>query len=265
MSIFSDAKSVIYFGGAQVYIQSYRKSNGAAKFVKHLFPYSNQPYMEFVGYDAKTYEIEGFFQIDGLWSLLIPVYETIFSSQTPRTLTLPDVGMVQVVCENYSFSQTADANGIVRCNLTFVYAPVSNSSFSLISLIENPMSALTTLSTNGISSITSNFESSLSGMTLSNITGPIGDCLNSLGDTAQNLISTAGKVTGIDSLLSGMSLGRYAQDPMNPEITSGIDTSQSNADIISDVQASSSSFYSDTSSSVSNSISSANGSIGTLV
>lgn len=259
------ADSKIYYSGIEIYVTNYRKGNIAPVYVTHLFPFSGKWLIEKTGNNPTSYDIEGFFRIDGDYALLKPVYETILAQDTPQTLTLPDVGMVQAVCKVVDMVESADKNGIVNCTLQFLYAPISGSSFNLISIIENPSSVLTTLETNGISSITSGFSSSLSGMSLADIETPITGCLTSIGTTATNLVSTAGQVTGIDGLLSGSTLGIYSQAPMNSNIIDGIDTSMSNNDIVSAVSSAASSYYSDTISSINTNISSATTAISTLI
>lgn len=258
------SKSKIYYGGIEIYINSYEKGDITPIFVKHNFPFSKKPYVEQTGMNIPTYRISGFFQNNGDYALLKPVYETILKSTSPQSLVLPDVGIVQAVCERATLSETADKNGIVQCSLEFTYAPLSASAFSLISVIEDPSSVLTSLQTEGISTITSGFSSALSGLSLSDISGPITDCLGTLQSAATNMISDAGQVTGIDGLLNGTSLGRYAQDAMNGNIVSDI-TGGSNQDIISNVASSASNFYSDVSSSIKSSVSSAMSDITSLI
>lgn len=260
------SNSVIYFGGVQIYVESYKKESISAIYVEHLFPYSNKPYIEKTGNNAMSYSIKGFFEIDRSWEYLEPVYQTIFAEGQSQTLTLPGIdGMVQAVCRSCTFSKEANKNGVVQLDLQFTYAPLSKSSFSLLAIAEDPSAALSTLETNGISTITSTFGSSVSSLSISDITGPIDSCLTSISSSASNLISGAAQVTGIDDLLSGMSLGRFSQATMDTSITSGVDTSLSNSDIVSSVSSSASNFYSNVMSGIGTSINSAKSSISSLV
>ncbi|GLP89599.1 DNA circularization N-terminal domain-containing protein [Gluconobacter frateurii] len=186
------------FRGIPFYIRNMNVSGMNRNSIIHAYPNQKNPYIEDLGTNIQNVSFEGFVSNDNNLYMSRDLLEAALHISGTGELMIPGRGMFKAVCVRSDISETMNEKGLVLLNLEFVTSTIKP---------EVPTTPLGLIDTQG-----DLLEDALSGL------GDLGSGLGALGSTlVSGLVSTATSaavsfgVSGIDSLFSNSTCGRYAQ------------------------------------------------------
>ncbi|ACI50350.1 hypothetical protein Gdia_0557 [Gluconacetobacter diazotrophicus PA1 5] len=252
------------FGGFQLYVKEISESDIGPNFVSHIFPYSSVPYLEITGNRIPRYEVRGFFSNQtGLEKM---EFLAICQKQKLQSFFHPDLGLQQCALVGISTSENDRQIGIVSFQMTLLQSN-QPAKFSLFNVLTNPLGALNSVVNSGIGAVSGQFGGLIASTGISAITAATHTNLTAITNAIGSSTSL-GRVSGVDSMLNGATLGRFAQDTtlsssVMTSVASG-SASQSNSQIVASLSAAASQAKSQSISNIKTSVSDATSDVSTL-
>ena len=193
---------VASFRGVPFYIRDVSDTGMQRNIVVHEFPTQTNPYLEDLGTNTLRFRFSGFISNDSNLYMSRDLLEAALRAKGTGELLHPSRGMYRAACVHADISEHMNEKGIILLELEFVAATL---------LPQVPMTPLGLIDT--------------AGDLLSEAMGGLDDLDFGLGDTANSLLNgavgiattavTTAAVSGIDSVMSHSTLGRYAQNPFS--------------------------------------------------
>ncbi|MCP1242855.1 hypothetical protein GOB86_09515 [Acetobacter lambici] len=190
------------FRGVPFHIRDFSDSGMNRSFIVHEFPYQTTPYIEDLGANTLRFRFSAFISNDSNLYMSRDLLEAALRVKGIGELLHPSRGMYRAACIFSEFSEKMNEKGIIQVEMEFVAATL---------LPQVPITPLGLLDT--------------AGDLLSEAMGGLDDFDFGFGDTANSLLNgavgmattavTTTAISGIDSVMSHSTLGRYAQNPFS--------------------------------------------------
>ncbi|MBF0892707.1 hypothetical protein HKD28_15045 [Gluconobacter sp. LMG 1744] len=188
------------------HIRDFSDSGMNRNFIVHEFPQQENPYIEDMGTNTLRFRFTGFVENNSNLYMSRDLLEAALRAKGTGELLHPSRGMFRAACIFAEFSEKMNEKGPIQVEMEFVAATL---------LPQVPMTPLGLIDT--------------AGDLLGEAMGGLDDLDFGLGDTANGLLNgmvgmattaaTTAAVSGIDSVMSHSTLGRYAQSPFSTTST----------------------------------------------
>lgn len=198
MGIVNEIFGTASYRGIPFYVRSMSVSGMNRNSIVHAYPNQKNPYIEDLGTNIQVVEFDAFVSNDNNLYMSRDLLEAALHIKSLGELMIPGRGIFKAACLRAEISENMSEKGLVLIRLEFVTATIKP---------EMPSTPLGLIDTQG-----DLLEDALGGL------GDLGSGLGPLGSTLiSGLVSTATSaavsfgVSGIDSVFSNSTCGRYAQ------------------------------------------------------
>lgn len=110
------------FRGVPFFVESSERSGGR-RIVTHQFPYRDDPFIEDLGREARTFHIDGYVLGDDYLAQRDKLLDALEGKDGPGELVHPYHGMQRAICVKHSVHETQKEGGIAVIAMDFAEAP----------------------------------------------------------------------------------------------------------------------------------------------
>lgn len=121
---FSDGRTLIgaTFRGVPFFVEASERGGGR-RTVKHQFPYRDDPFIEDLGRDARTFHVDGYVLGDDYLTQRDALLAVLEDEAGPGELVHPYHGVRRAICEKHGTREARDIGGIAMIAMDFAEAP----------------------------------------------------------------------------------------------------------------------------------------------